>query len=1221
MYLRANPRKQRLKGAIDSRIAEEQARQRASQASPSRSLSDSKRPIPRDDSPTKRPVRAGGRGRKDGESIRAPDPADFEPEFVIGESETPSRSGTPRPISETEQKGLSDPLTEGSSETSEGRLQEKPGANGAASSELPTDIRVKLRKLDKLESKYHELLRSYRIAHARVQTIEPFESSLREHTPLISISDPDALVEYLNQLNLKGDMVLDELKRVSNDRDTANKKLAEAEKDAREAWNEVARVRSEKVSAPASEAHVNGGLLSIESPAQHTPEDDLVGATVKSPTESTKSRKSSLANLSIFSPKSKPLESPIVREEPEELFSYDSEMPRMEAELKEKQGRIESLQGEITTLKGDLAVTRESTQSMASSLEDATRELHALRDSKDRSESGMEEERSVLQKKLEEAKADLCAAEDQLAAFKVGHDRQSQESIGRVEEQLKEARQEIDTLRSSAKSSTDQQEGLEELQSKIRELEEESKDLRDDAGKNQKRVETLNGLVSNLRNQLKEAEEREREAKGDVEELQKGLRAKLEAADEEVSNDKKHTPATDIIQKSWPVTEAGTTGKKKNKKKKKGKSNNESISEPNGSGMESRMLPEKDVSVETDSIVTQLQEELVQLRTQLQEKDDAIERVQHKLKDQDDLRDEIESLRDDLIHIGQEHVQAKDQAKELLAEKSALQDTISDLEKEIADLRGAHASRTAGSEEKHNDLLAQFEELKSKTISLQTDLSAAEQLAAGRFKDISELRSIIQTAQPELNSLRSENADLKSVRVTLSKREAEVKTLEAKHQEMRSEIAKLKQNIGERNNEITNLNRKLSEESSNKTKAEEAGSKSAQEVQRLTTERRQANESIDRLSKDLSKAQDELGTSKSLFRSLEQQLSRLQNDNDGLKEEAELKTAQYSSAQSLMSSMRDQTAEMAMRMKEAKERCESLDDEVAEAHRLLSERSREGETMRGLLADVERRADARVREMKERMDNAIEERDRAEDESNTVGRRRAREMEEMRNKVREAERNLKRVEEDREELEQTQRDWKRRREELEQRSERSLQEAAEVRNAMSELRDVLDESEKQTRELEKQKAELRRSVEETQYRLEKLQKANKVRSDFSCDYFQPTHDYLQNMAEELRTIQSARAKLIDSGGPSSRSSIDSGPARSRLASPTPAGRPASGVATDAASGPAPGPMDYFYLKNVLLQFLEQKDKNHQKQLIPVLGKLLHFDGKDEQKWMSAISAK
>ena len=36
-------------------------------------------------------------------------------------------------------------------------------------------------------------------------------------------------------------------------------------------------------------------------------------------------------------------------------------------------------------------------------------------------------------------------------------------------------------------------------------------------------------------------------------------------------------------------------------------------------------------------------------------------------------------------------------------------------------------------------------------------------------------------------------------------------------------------------------------------------------------------------------------------------------------------------------------------------------------------------------------------------------------------------------------------------------------------------------------------------------------------------------------------------------------------------------------------------------------VDYVYLKNVLLQFLEQKDRKHQLQLVPVLGMLLHFD--------------
>jgi hypothetical protein len=98
------------------------------------------------------------------------------------------------------------------------------------------------------------------------------------------------------------------------------------------------------------------------------------------------------------------------------------------------------------------------------------------------------------------------------------------------------------------------------------------------------------------------------------------------------------------------------------------------------------------------------------------------------------------------------------------------------------------------------------------------------------------------------------------------------------------------------------------------------------------------------------------------------------------------------------------------------------------------------------------------------------------------------------------------------------------------------------------------------------------------------------------------------MSEELRSL---KTRGPDSNAQSSRTSIES--SRSRLASPTPKANSASSQAADA--------IDYVYLKNVLLQFLEQRDKKYQQQLIPVLGMLLHFDKKDEQKWMAAVSAK
>jgi hypothetical protein len=98
------------------------------------------------------------------------------------------------------------------------------------------------------------------------------------------------------------------------------------------------------------------------------------------------------------------------------------------------------------------------------------------------------------------------------------------------------------------------------------------------------------------------------------------------------------------------------------------------------------------------------------------------------------------------------------------------------------------------------------------------------------------------------------------------------------------------------------------------------------------------------------------------------------------------------------------------------------------------------------------------------------------------------------------------------------------------------------------------------------------------------------------------------MSEELRSM---KVRGSDSNNQSSRASIDS--SRSRLASPAPRTGSGSSQATDA--------IDYVYLKNVLLQFLEQRDKKTQQQLIPVLGMLLHFDKKDEQKWTAAVSAK
>jgi hypothetical protein len=87
------------------------------------------------------------------------------------------------------------------------------------------------------------------------------------------------------------------------------------------------------------------------------------------------------------------------------------------------------------------------------------------------------------------------------------------------------------------------------------------------------------------------------------------------------------------------------------------------------------------------------------------------------------------------------------------------------------------------------------------------------------------------------------------------------------------------------------------------------------------------------------------------------------------------------------------------------------------------------------------------------------------------------------------------------------------------------------------------------------------------------------------------------MADEIRSIQTTKVKGFGSEAQSSRSSLESPPSHSEHASKR----------KDATSSGV-NAMDYVYLKNVLLQFLEQKDKKLQQMLIPVLAQLLHFDG-------------
>ena len=1168
-----------------------------------------------------------------------PDPSTFEPEFVIGDDESavPSRVATPKPEAGEKQDDQQEATNGNTSQMSEDAetLQESD-AVPSQQAVLSAEALSKLRRLEKLETKYRELLRAYRIAHAKAATIGPFEASLQENTPLTSIADPGSFGEYLNQVNLKGDMVLDELKRVSADRDSFKTKFEQSEKQ-----TEVLKVELEALKTQQKMPKANG-LLEVASsrPSLEVatkPDTDNhsteVASAVKSP--STNSATSRVPSFSLFSPKTKAVKSPPPKEAAEEFFSYDTEIPKLESQVAEQRAEIQGLTKQVENLKGDLAVARESTEGMVQSLEAATRELHTLRDGKDKfdsTEAQMQQTVADRQRQIDKLESRIASLEEQIQELETERSSSStrMESNAAAMDTLKaENNEKVVQLAKSDSVVEELRERLSQKEASVIDLEDtlamhksaERQEAKQADISSQKRVDTMQQIMDSLKLQLQTAETQVVEIRNDLWSQQKSFEQRRcvklnshlnfddDSSIDSLQNkedaltyltgvfDKQHD---DGDKKAEDDADAGApqkTGKKNKKKKKKGHAAGSAVETPLSLEQPAKVtedLAEAEGTAgktdEASSSISSHQEQIDRLRAELSDKSAVIDRLTQQIRELEPLKEEIETLRDDLLHQGEEHVEARDALKAVYAEKSALQESIEGLEKELAE---AHRKLTAGqdSEQAHKDLAANFEELKVKSTSLQTDIAAAEQLAAARFKDITDLRELLSKSQPELRSLRGEVKELKASNDELKGKEGELRRLESRHEDLKADLKGLGRKLADKDSEIKDLQKKVEQETNNRMKAEDDLRQAQSDLHFSEATKQEATEKSEQTSIDLSKAKEDSAAMRARLSALEDQISTHTREVTDLREEVSLKASLHASSQSLLQNMRDQSHELSIQAREATSRAESLEEELADSQRMLSERSREGETMRRLLNDAETKTESKLRDMKERMETAMEERDRAEDEASTNARRLAREMDDLRTKARDAARALKVVEDEKDELQYAQRDWKRRRDELESNQERSTAELTEVRAAMAQLREALDESEKQAQDLEKQRSDLRRTGEEAQQRLEKLTKANKTLND------------------ELKTLQttrkvSTRPGGLDSGVQSSRSSIDS-PCPHRTNSAI--GSPAPNRRSETPTGPDAKGIDYVYLKNVLLQFLEQKDKGHQRQLIPVLGMLLHFD--------------
>ncbi|KAI0203340.1 GRIP domain-containing protein [Astrocystis sublimbata] len=1035
----------RFKDALNQTIAEEQARQRSATSSPAVGASSSP-------DPAKKPAQP--------ESSGHPDPAVFEAatdpdlDTADGSSRTLSPQ-LPDSLDKTKEaaKNASSEKTSlaPSQDGDDTKITDAPAAIASETADLPPQVKSKLKRLEKLESKHNEVLRSYRIAHTQIKT---FEQALQENTPVSTIKEPDALLEYIKTFSMKSDMAMQELRRISAEKDNLQKQVTSSEQESAVLRNVIATLKSAKADAPTDKVAGKDG------------------------------------------------------EQANTLSDHD-EVPKLRTELGARDEQITDLKSQMDTLK---------------------LELYAA-----------QEQEAIAHKSFDEAHAKMKVLDVTL-----------------------------------------------ELRSK--QLKERGESLQKERSLGETKAAELTKLSDHI-TQMKE--------------VVAGLKGQLEdfRTTEAASNQAAPAPAVS-------AATAQANKKKNNKKKKKGGANtplvvadtgSSNISEaegPSTADPHSETLETKVATLEAQIAQTsnEYNKELADLASRMQEidslrKEMADKNSEHRktLEDLQMRNEECEEMQQHVIDIGEQAAQAarklkalEEKHESLNKEFSSQKEQIENLQREKAKLN-TQAEAAAGQAEEIESLRQQKieldkqieaaatsgkaagddHELKSKAMedkyaakvsTLQSNLRASEKLCQDRYKEIVYVKELCSKLQTEVKKGRQDSEDLKSVREELVSGRNELRAVEKREKESKTELSRVTRLASDRESENKVLNDRLSAEKTSRAKLEDEKRTLGRDNRRLDADKADLVSRADKVSQELETAQFELASLRPKAQDLEEQVARLQKEQVSAKQDVELKTNQYKNAQNLLTSMRAEHKELETQLKEAQNQQDSLQEELAEAQKHLEARTREAETMRRRIREENDKADLRVREMKSQMEAAIEERDRLEDEQSNAGRKRAREAEELKAKVRELERESKALNAKNKSLVVSDEESRRRREELERIEEKATADTQDLRATVASLRSALDGSEQTVRETEKQKAHLRKLLDEAQTRLEKTNK----------------------------DLKSAQAKLNPSTGSN--------------------GKPGTKPATSA--------VDPNYVKTIFLQLISLEEARMRVQMIPPL---LHALGCTEEE--------
>ncbi|GAA5822655.1 hypothetical protein JCM11251_004331 [Rhodosporidiobolus azoricus] len=366
----------------------------------------------------------------------------------------------------------------------------------------------------------------------------------------------------------------------------------------------------------------------------------------------------------------------------------------------------------------------------------------------------------------------------------------------------------------------------------------------------------------------------------------------------------------------------------------------------------------------------------------------------------------------------------------------------------------------------------------------------------------------------------------------------------------------------------------------------------------------------------------ELAAKDARIKQLEATVKEASQARDSLFDQLQAKQAEVESTASQQESLKSKTSELEYELSETKDRLAALQDEHDEVRRHRTDASRDEGNTRRLLAEAESRHDAKVRDLEARARQLEKDRRETEDEMGRNLQERLKEVERLRAALakkdleyaesvqgsQKREMKIEEAEKARSELEKRLKKVEGLLETIKEDAARSQQAEAAVREELSDRMQRASELEARLEEVQSRESTLRSNNKTLREELRKLQAGvllSEKQRHPGVGYFSSFSSSQPNPS----TSSSSAPPLPRSGSTTSlASNATSSTIGGGQISP-----PSSGVSTGVARAGGSGDeaLNFEYLRNVILQFLEKPEMRPH--LIQVLGVILHFTPSESRR--------